>query len=595
MKSKSFLLAACAAAVLAACGGGSSSNDGGTPSAPSQAASGSTLSGTAAGGAPIIGSVFVKDSLGAEKSAIIRADGTYSIDVSGMTGPFMLKAVGTVGSNSVTYYSAATNADLNSTINVTPFTSLIVSNIAAEIAENYYNNGQFASTLSTAALTEAKTNLQQKLAPTLTALGLDASLDLMKASFAADHTGLDAALDLVKVTIDPATNIATLTNALTNAVIGQDNLNSKTDDATPVTLSDAEKAALATAKTDLQKVDDLLRKFEALFATGLPTITQLENSGIFDTSSAFSMSGSSFEQFASDVTTDDSIIGIKFSNSDIIFDASDLNVATVKVVETIKDGGTYKTQFRIARADANSPWKVTGDGRIADIGLNPLAQHTFHPNGTATFSSGLQLTIYPSDYDVNHPTAKITAATVTGPGLPTGGISYAASMTTPYLVLADGGNVIPACTATTGNCVALANTVDNGVYIVKLYSGDTALNGDGYKFTVPKRPVGRSALTAAMFPAITSLTIDGVDLMSASQLQANKTVSVSWTAPSIGWIDFISLYGNGLMEESDLKRTDTSKLIGLGSAPINTTYGGVWLTAKDIYDRSFVTHRVLGQ
>lgn len=592
MKSKSFLLTVCAAAVLVACGGG------GTSPTSTQAGSGSALSGTAAGGAPVVGSVFVKDSLGAERSAIISANGNYNVDVSGMTGPFMLKAVGTVGGNSVSYFSAATSADLNSTINVTPFTSLIVSNIAAQLAENYYDNGQFGSTLSATALTEAKTNLQQKLAPTLTALGLDASIDLMKASFAADHTGLDAALDLVKVTIDPATNIATLTNALTNTTIGQDNLNSTADDTTPVTLSDADKAALAAAKTDLQQVDDLLRKFESLFATSLPSITQLAGSGIFDTSSTFIMGGASFEQFASDVTTDDSLIGVKFSNSDIVFDASNSNAATVKILETYKDGGTERLQVRIARTNASEPWKVVGDGYIADIGLKPVAQFVIPPSGAPSIMNGLQLFIDPSLYNSNRLSSSewITAATVTGPGLPTSGISYAGSMAASYLMLASGGNVIPECTGwTTTNCVTIANMTDNGVYTVKLYAGTALLNGDGYRFTVAKKPDATSSLTASRFPLITSLTINGVNLTSTSQLQPNSTVSVSWTAPSTGWIDFISLYGNNLSVEYDLARTETSKLLALGSAPISSTYSGIWLTAVDAYDRSFVTHKQIGQ
>jgi hypothetical protein len=124
---------------LTGCGGG------GGGGANPVAATTATLSGTVAGGAAVIGTVVVTDSLGATKGGSIEANGHYSVDVTGMTGPFMLKAAGTVGNTSVTYYSAATSSDVNGTVNVTPFTNLIVSNIAAQLAENYFASDQHAN------------------------------------------------------------------------------------------------------------------------------------------------------------------------------------------------------------------------------------------------------------------------------------------------------------------------------------------------------------------------------------------------------------------------------------------------------------------
>ena len=225
------ILSVLSAAVLVACGGGGSGgSEDLSVNPPANPPAVTTLSGTAAGGAPLVGTVTVKDSLGNTKVSMIEADGTYSVDVSGMTGPFMLRATGMVGGSAVTYYSAATNADLNKTVNVTPFTSMIISNIAARLAETYYNDGSFTAGITTQALDSAINSLQQKLAPALQALGLSASIDLLRASFTANHTGLDAALDLIKVSIDPVTNMATLTNALNNTIIGTDDLNQKSDE-----------------------------------------------------------------------------------------------------------------------------------------------------------------------------------------------------------------------------------------------------------------------------------------------------------------------------------------------------------------------------
>jgi hypothetical protein len=85
-----------AAMLLAACNSGGDSPSG--PS-PSPGVASTTISGTAAGGAPLVGTMTVKDSKGIEKSKNIdlAAAGAYTIDVTGLTPPFVLRADGTSG------------------------------------------------------------------------------------------------------------------------------------------------------------------------------------------------------------------------------------------------------------------------------------------------------------------------------------------------------------------------------------------------------------------------------------------------------------------------------------------------------------------
>ena len=155
------LLALAVATMLAGCGG-----DGDAAPATVTPAS-TTISGTAAAGAPIIGTVTIKDSSSPAKAktVTISADGKYTVDVAGMTAPFMMRADGTVGGRSYSIYSAATAADVGGTINVTSLTDLIVANIAGQIAANFFAAGNF-STLTTAALqTEAAKWLADRLGP----------------------------------------------------------------------------------------------------------------------------------------------------------------------------------------------------------------------------------------------------------------------------------------------------------------------------------------------------------------------------------------------------------------------------------------------
>jgi len=204
-----FFLAVCFIS-LSACGGGG----GGVPPAPTS----DVLTGTAAAGAPIIGTVTVKDSAGTLRSVAIDSEGGFSVDVSDLMAPFLLQAEGIVGGHVYTLYSAATPADINGVINITPLTDLIVANIARQVATNYFDSGDFSG-LTASELNAAEDTLQQRLQDVLDDLGIDPAVDLLRTAFRTDSTGLDAALDVLRVTVDVATNTATITNVLNNAMI----------------------------------------------------------------------------------------------------------------------------------------------------------------------------------------------------------------------------------------------------------------------------------------------------------------------------------------------------------------------------------------
>lgn len=103
--------------LLHACGGG---GGGGGGSAGSSAPA--TVTGVAAAGAAIAGTVTLKDATGATRSATISLpSGNFSLDVTGLTPPYFLKATSTDGS--ITLYSVATGPG---TFNINPLTNMIV-------------------------------------------------------------------------------------------------------------------------------------------------------------------------------------------------------------------------------------------------------------------------------------------------------------------------------------------------------------------------------------------------------------------------------------------------------------------------------------
>ncbi|MBI3598059.1 MAG: hypothetical protein HY201_01165, partial [Nitrospirae bacterium] len=286
-------------ALLAGC-------EGSTPPTTPPTTSLKTISGTASAGAPIVGTVTIKDSStpAKDKFVTISADGKYTIDVSDLTPPFMMRADGQVGGRSYSLYSAATTADVGGTVNVTPLTDLIVANIAGQIAATVFNNGNFSG-MTTEALNSAESALQARLQPILSAVGLADSIDLLRATFNADHTGLDAALDLLRVTVDPNTLQATIQNVINNQQI-VDNLASQAD----TTVIDA--TGVTAGLTDFEQIKAKFDAFSALFATSLPASDNAALLALFDQPN-FLQDGETLAAFLSEITTSEEIIGIKFT------------------------------------------------------------------------------------------------------------------------------------------------------------------------------------------------------------------------------------------------------------------------------------------
>src|SRR5690349_24992928 len=91
---------AAAALVLGGCGTGGAE------------ATGNTLSGLAVADTPVQGTVSVKDASATawSRPAATSADGSFSVDVSGLTPPFLLKIEWIDGSGARRMYSAAARA-----------------------------------------------------------------------------------------------------------------------------------------------------------------------------------------------------------------------------------------------------------------------------------------------------------------------------------------------------------------------------------------------------------------------------------------------------------------------------------------------------
>lgn len=187
------LLLAGFAITLAAC------SDGGSSSIPTNPST--TLSGTAAVGAPIDGYVYVQGGNGTEvNTATDPASGDWSVKVEGMNAPFLIRVVPNGGGDTLYSYASAANL----TVNITPLTHLatylaVNGDVSALYTTWEANHGE----LTAQAILNAQAIINANFATEMDAEGLDhTTYDFFSTAFTANGTGIDALLDRLSITID---------------------------------------------------------------------------------------------------------------------------------------------------------------------------------------------------------------------------------------------------------------------------------------------------------------------------------------------------------------------------------------------------------
>ncbi len=250
--------AAMLTSLISCSGGGSSSASG----------SGAALTGTAAVGAPIVGgSVFLVDSAGNTGTTVTTNEsGEYTISVSGLTAPFLIKVVSTDGQ---AFVSAASAQDVASSkpVNVSPLTHIIVSNVlgnadAEQAFESFASN---ASKVTSGAVEAQKTSLVAKLktAGIYSGLGVGSDIDLMNGTLnAGSGEGIDKVLDALKIDIS-ATKVKIASKANPSDSFEDD----VADDANDVPPPTFDSAAMNETVGLVKKMKTTISQFAALYAS----------------------------------------------------------------------------------------------------------------------------------------------------------------------------------------------------------------------------------------------------------------------------------------------------------------------------------------
>jgi hypothetical protein len=581
-------LLATALAALTACGGGGSSDD----------TAAASLTGTAASGAPVVGHVTVKDSAGRTRTSPIEANGQYTVSVTGMTAPFLLMAEGTVGGRTVRLVSAATADDVNQTINITPFTDLIVANIAGAAAANYYDDDapDFAK-LSTAELNAAKQSLTDTLLPILRNLGVADSFDLLRSSFAADHSGFDAVMDVLRVSTDATARTAAIINVVDNTRV-TDDLASKTDAVAFVTPA----VALGDTVASLKAIEQTLAVITAAFKDGIPASNNAALRARM--ASNFVDQGGGVDAYlSSDGLLIPKFVGVVQSGATIRSIADGGSTINVGYETRLKDGTSSQWVHQFRRGADGTTWQDAGDRALFYAEIRAI--NARYPDNDGAYRSAyfpnLSFWIFS-----RHATAAY--ALLSGPGIQPSAPAALAGKGFNGAVLQRNGmtyrgeNIFGALTANwlpdcekQGRwelaCMVPSQVSAGGAYTFTLLDANGAAIGQPRTVTLaeaPLSPTQSAAAGDALFPRIAAIRPNA-----AAALLDGTLVSMTVALPTAGQSHFqaAAMYdtpsGGGLFASS-FNGNNVDVGVWVGAAPTGSV--GVSVTARNAQGSDFYTY-----
>jgi hypothetical protein len=257
-----YLLSLLLVLILSGCGNSASSGSGSTTT---------TVSGVAAKGIPISGPVTLKDKIGVQRGPVVTdVDGKFSLDVTGLTPPFILKAEYTTSFGTYPIFSIATGAGI---ANINPFTDLTLSlAINSDPALVFANQTSVQeSALSKASIDAAQLRLKTKLAPLLEKYGVTAFAPLDAAYSATPDNKLDAMLDLLSTST--TYGMLSIYSKLGNESL----VDCRVADFASASL-DLSKASDASVLTDMQELRTMLSSLQATMNLGASlTLNALED------------------------------------------------------------------------------------------------------------------------------------------------------------------------------------------------------------------------------------------------------------------------------------------------------------------------------
>jgi hypothetical protein len=405
--------------------------------APVAAPTSSVLSGVAATGAAFSGAtITIRDANGLSQTTTAAADGSYAIDVTAMTAPFVLIATGNVGDTTLTLVSAVAEkpaAGGNLTANVSPLTHAVAAMLATSGDPMELASASSApSSITKARVNDLVSKLNAAVSEVLKDAGLDPStFSPISTAFTANRTGADRVLELVAVQVS-GKGVQLINKTVADDGNGSASVTVTADGAQAVLPKPPPSYALGFLdffKTQLDRCfADSANNRVVKDASGNPFITAgncatSKMSMFSNATPAYKSAGANLIQTFGALLSDTAMDGAVWAVPEILFtDVADKRVYFRQAYKRTDGGGGFIVD--IAEKAAGG-WQLVGDQIDLDAAVEGRADNytEVNPNYTgisdvSRYTTGFRLYVNP----LNSLGVTIQAARVKGPGLPAAGV-----------------------------------------------------------------------------------------------------------------------------------------------------------------------------
>jgi len=360
------------------------------------------VTGIAASGLPIEGVVYLKDKNGTVVMADIQPDGSFDIDVSELTPPYIMRAEGKVGDKFITLYSVASGD--SDTANINPYTNLALSIAVGglDLDSVFTDPASSQDKFTTENMTAAVGVVRNIFTSMFAAMGIT-DFDPINGSYSADGSGMDGVLDNLSINVSGGNiNIVNTNTGESVVSVTVANAGSASVPASVAQEVASYVSAGATTGTEVKAfINDFVttrsRAFTDYFSTSLTWLNGKTRADII----------------AQDTFPDSTKVAGLDSIS--IVSRSGANNVTVYFVLKMTDGTLEANTGWLVKE--NGSWYFTGNGLQFARKITPVSVLTKSASGN-TVNSGL-------DINLSDPAQRgIQLFVVTGAGLPAAGLKY---------------------------------------------------------------------------------------------------------------------------------------------------------------------------
>jgi hypothetical protein len=375
----------------------------------------SSISGTAATGAPLAGvTLTLKDSTGKTASAITGSDGSYSIDTTGLVGPFLLQATTASGTK---LYSVSAGSGASLAVNLTPLTDIIirswygVQQIAMDTA--------FASPAANPAPSPTAVLVVENVVQNIVQLWLDkagvssSGFSLISTPFSANGAGVD--LVLSRTTVNQTTGAINITDGTTTQATTLSYGSGSVDVTTTTTGANGSSSSVSSNALPVQTTQNTALND---ITAGLNSFANIVNSkGTALTAddllpfiaSDLLADGLNRVQFATDVVSSFSSSGVTIAFTVQKIKSLDTvnNVADVVFLFAVTQNGVTQTEeLEYSFKKVGGAWVFYGNQRIATVSVK-MEMRT--EQGASTCATAQKVNV-----DVESPQGTVSGVTISG-------------------------------------------------------------------------------------------------------------------------------------------------------------------------------------